>query len=242
LTTCKGGGLHRQGRKAAEVGFCSAEASHPSHQFSSGVGTLLVISVEETPDPQSLSFGDHLPVTKAAVEFARERHAGQRRRADDAPFVLHPIEAASILERSGYPDHVVAAAVLHDVLEDTEAERSELEERFGGEVAELVATLSDDPSITDKEAQKDEVRERVRRAGGYAQAVYAADKISKARELRIMMARGVADDSIAVRRERYLKALEMLEETLPGSRLVELLRFELEALEALPPEAGGEGD
>jgi (p)ppGpp synthase/HD superfamily hydrolase len=153
--------------------------------------------------------------------------------------VLHPIEAASILERSGYPDHVVAAAVLHDVLEDTEAERSDLEERFGPEVAELVAAVSDDPSISDKEAQKDDVRERVRTAGGYAQAVYAADKISKVRELRIMIARGIADDSLAVRRARYEKSLAMLEETIPGSRLVETLRFELEALETLPPEAAG---
>jgi (p)ppGpp synthase/HD superfamily hydrolase len=190
----------------------------------------------ETPHPESLSFGDHLPLTQAAVEFARARHAGQRRHADEAPFVLHPIEAASILERSRYPDHVVAAAVLHDVLEDTDATRSDLEERFGPEIAELVATVSDDPSIADPEARKDDVRERVRRAGGYAQAVYAADKISKVRELRLMIARAGDPDSIAVRRERYWTALEMLEETLPGSRLVELLRFELEALETLPPE------
>lgn len=187
---------------------------------------------EETPD---FSFDDDLPLTQAAVEFARERHAGQRRRADDAPFVLHPIEAASILERSRYPDDVVAAAVLHDVLENTEAEQSELEERFGPEVAEIVATVSDDPSIADKEAQKDELRERVRRSGSHAQAVYAADKISKVRELRIMMARGITDESLEVRRRRYEKGLAMLEETIPGSRLVELLRFELEALEALPP-------
>ena len=199
------------------------------------------MAVEESPDPESLSFAEHLPLTQAAIEFARERHAGQRRPADEAPFMLHPIEAGSILERSGYPDHVVAAAVLHDVLEDTEAQRSELEERFGPDVAELVATVSDDPSISDKEAQKDDVRERVRRAGGYAQAVYAADKISKVRELRLMMARGAGGDSVAVRRERYRKALAMLEDTIPGSRLVELLRFELEALDALPPEGGAEG-
>jgi (p)ppGpp synthase/HD superfamily hydrolase len=190
---------------------------------------------EGTPQPESLSFGDHLPLTRAAVEFARHRHAGQRRYADEAPFVLHPIEAASILERSGYPDHVVAAAVLHDVLEDTEAQRSDLEQRFGPEVAELVATVSDDPSIADTEARKDDVRERVRRAGGYAQAVYAADKISKVRELRLMITKGVDRDRIALRRERYWKALKMLEEVIPGSRLAELLRFELEALDALPP-------
>ena len=195
---------------------------------------------EGGPQPESLSFEEHLPLTRAAVEFARDRHGGQRRPADEAPFVLHPIEAASILERSGYPDHVVAAAVLHDVLEDTEAQRSDLEQPFGPEVAELVATVSDDPSIADTEARKDDVRERVRRSGGYAQAVYAADKISKVRELRLMIARGADRDRIAVRRKRYWRALEMLEEAIPGSRLAELLRFELEALDALPPKQPAE--
>jgi (p)ppGpp synthase/HD superfamily hydrolase len=195
--------------------------------------------VPDEPDPDpNLSFVDRLPLTQAAIEFASEHHAGQRRHADEAPFVLHPIEAASLLERSHYPDHVVAAAVLHDVLEDTDVERSELEARFGADVAELVAMVSDDPAIADVEEQKDEVRERVRRAGGYAAAVYAADKISKVRELRTMMARGIEADEVRVKRERYRKSLAMLEEVIPGSRLVELLRFELEALDKLPPESG----
>jgi (p)ppGpp synthase/HD superfamily hydrolase len=189
---------------------------------------------ESDPGPNLSSFED-LPLTQSAIEFASEHHAGQRRHADEAPFVLHPIEAASLLERSHYPDHVVAAAVLHDVLEDTDVERSQLEAQFGADVADLVATVSDDPSIANKEEQKDDVRERVRKAGGYAPAVYAADKISKVRELRTMMARGVGADEVRVKRERYRKALAMLEETIPGSRLVELLRFELEALEELPP-------
>jgi (p)ppGpp synthase/HD superfamily hydrolase len=102
------------------------------------------MAAEETPHPESLGFDDDLPLAQAAIEFASERHAGQRRRADAAPFVLHPIEAGAILERSGYPDHVIAAGVLHDVLEDTEAKRSDLEEQFGPEIAELVATVSDD--------------------------------------------------------------------------------------------------
>jgi (p)ppGpp synthase/HD superfamily hydrolase len=191
---------------------------------------------EEAGTDPDLSFADRLPLTRAAIEFASDRHSGQRRHADEAPFVLHPIEAASLLERSHYPDHVVAAAVLHDVLEDTDVERSDLEERFGADVADLVATVSDDPSIEDTERQKEDVRERVRRAGGYAPAVYAADKISKVRELRTMMARGVGEDEVRVKRERYLKSLAMLETAIPGSRLVELLRFELEALDELPPE------
>ena len=196
------------------------------------------MAAEETPDPESLGFDDDLPLTQAAIEFASERHAGQRRRADEAPFVLHPIEAGAILERSGYPDHVIAAGVLHDVLEDTEAKRSDLEEQFGPEIAELVATVSDDPSIADTEAQKDDVRERVRQAGAHAQAVYAADKISKVRELRLMMDRGVGGDAVAIKRERYRKSLAMLEDEIPESELVEILRLELETL---PPEAQAEG-
>ena len=182
-----------------------------------------------------LSFIDRLPVTRAAVEFAEARHAGQRRRSDGAPFVLHPLEVASMLDRAGYPDHVVAAAVLHDVLEDTDAQRSELDALFGTEVGELVATVSDDPAIVGEDERKDEVRARVREAGGDAAAVYVADKISKVRELRAMLAAGISNDEAATRLRWYRKSLAMLDEVIPGSRLTELLRFELETLETQPP-------
>lgn len=185
-------------------------------------------------DPQ-LSFAANLPLTRAAVEFARERHAGQSREADGAAFLAHPLEVASLLARSSYPDHVVAAAVLHDVLEDTDAERGELASRFGPEVAELVALVSDDPAIQGEAERKDDVRERVRRVGGNAQAVYAADKVSKVRELRTLLATGHKGEDVDAKLQRHRRSLKMLEETIPGSRLVELLRFELESLEQLPP-------
>ena len=189
----------------------------------------------------SLSFMRGLPLTQAAVEFAWERHAGQRRLADRAPFILHPLEVASLLERSHYPDHVVAAAVLHDVLEDTDAERWELKTRFGPEVSALVAVVSDDLSIPDENDRRDDVRERVRHAGGFAPVVYAADKVSKVRELRILLLTGFPEEEVEGKREHYRKSLAMLEETIPGSRVVELLRFELEVLEKLPPQAMPDG-
>jgi (p)ppGpp synthase/HD superfamily hydrolase len=186
-----------------------------------------------------LSFARDLPITRRAIVFAQEQHRGQRRRADRAPFLVHPLEVASYLERSGYPDHVVAAAVLHDVLEDTHVERGQLESLFGREVSELVAIVSDDPEIRDEEQRKDDVRSRVRDAGGYALVVYAADKVSKVRELRMLLAGGLGRAEAAVRMRRYRKSLEMLEQAMPSDRVVELLRFELEALENLPPEPGG---
>jgi len=187
-----------------------------------------------------LSFLRDSPLARAAVAFASERHAGQRRQGDGAEFVLHPIEVAALLERSGYPDHVVAAAVLHDVLEDTDAERADLEARFGADVADLVALVSDDPAIEDEERRKDEVRERVRRAGGFASAVYAADKISKVRELRSLIHAGIAPSRAEVKLNRYRRSLDMLEQAIPGSRLVEALRFEIEALDRLPPAVEGD--
>jgi hypothetical protein len=187
-------------------------------------------------DDPGLSFVRGLPLTQAAIEFARTRHGEQRRDGDSASFLLHPLEVASLLARSRYPDHVVAAAVLHDVLEDTDAAASELEERFGSDVAELVELVSDDPSIDDEEARKDDVRERVRRAGGFAPVVYGADKVSKVRELRIQLATGLPREQAEVKLRRHRRSLEMLDGRIRDSRIVELLRFELEALEHLPPQ------
>jgi (p)ppGpp synthase/HD superfamily hydrolase len=193
-----------------------------------------------TVDPESsagptLSFARGLPLTRKAIAFAKEHHRRQRREGDRAPFLVHPLEVASYLERAGYPDHVVAAAVLHDVLEDTDVDRSELESLFGREVSDLVALVSDDPAIEDIELRKGDVRERVRAAGGYALAVFGADKVSKVRELRMQLAQGLDPAEAEVKLQRYSRALAMLEREAPGDRIAELLRFELEALEALPP-------
>jgi (p)ppGpp synthase/HD superfamily hydrolase len=189
-----------------------------------------------------LSFARDLPLTRAAIAFATDRHRSQHRGGDGARFIAHPVEVAALLRRSGYRDTVVAAGVLHDVLEDTEAQTLDLEIRFGPDVAALVALVSDDPAVGDEEAQKDDVRERVRRGGPEAQAVYAADKVSKVRELRMLMAGGLSSEEAEVKRRRYRKSLDMLEHEFADERLVELLRFELEALEKLPPgEAEGAG-
>ena len=183
----------------------------------------------------SLSFARGLPLTREAIAFAQKHHRPQRREGDRAPYLVHPLEVASYLGRAGYPDHVVAAAVLHDVLEDTDVDRSQLESRFGRDVSDLVALVSDDPAIEDVERRKDEVRERVRSAGGYALALYGADKVSKVRELRMQLAQGLDPAEAEVKLRRHQKTLAMLEQEAPDSRIAELLRFELEALEALPP-------
>jgi (p)ppGpp synthase/HD superfamily hydrolase len=191
----------------------------------------------ELDQAPELSFLDDLPLARAAMRFAAGRHGRQRRASDHAPFIVHPLEVAALLAQSGYPDHVVAAGVLHDVLEDTDVRRHDLEWRFGERVADLVAAVSEDPGIDDEEERKAELRERVRRLSGYPAVLYAADKISKVRELRTRLAAGANREEIQPVLIRSRASLAMLDDTIPGSRLAGVLRFEIEALEELPPQA-----
>jgi (p)ppGpp synthase/HD superfamily hydrolase len=182
------------------------------------------------------SFLAGAPLASVALGFAVDRHAGQLREGDRAPYVLHPLEVGFLLRSAGYPDHVVAAGVLHDVLEQTDADQAELYKRFGSRVARIVEVVSEDASILDERARKAALRAQV--AGGplEAGAVFAADKVSKARELRMKLSSGPGGDEIEHRLEHYRASLWMLEPML-GARdvLWSQLRFELETLDALPP-------
>jgi (p)ppGpp synthase/HD superfamily hydrolase len=183
-------------------------------------------------------FVERSPLTRDALNFAASRHAGQMREGNGAPFVTHPVEVACLLHEAGYSDDVVAAGVLHDVLEDTDASPAELEERFGPRVAELVTAVTDDPSIEDRAERKGALRDQVARAGECAAVVFAADKVSKARELRARARHGRFQRTDEVKLEHYRASLEMLTELLPGHQLVEQLREELEAVHGLPAAPG----
>jgi (p)ppGpp synthase/HD superfamily hydrolase len=178
-------------------------------------------------------FVDRSPLTRDALAFAARWHEGQTRDTDSTPFLTHPTEVACLLHEAGYSDKVVAAGVLHDVLEDTDVECDELERRFGPEVAGLVVAVSDDPTIEDHAERKAALRRQVAAAGDCAVAVFAADKVSKARELRVRTGDGRFQRKDELRIEHYQASLEMLDELMPGHQLVDRLRAELDALHAL---------
>jgi len=184
-----------------------------------------------------VEFTERSPLTRAALAFAEGRHSGQMRDIDGVPFLTHPVEVACLLAEAGYSDEVVAAGVLHDVLEDTDAERADLEANFGPAVAWLVSAVSDDASIEDHTKRKAALREQVADAGERAAAIFAADKVSKARELRVRASRGAVEDGDPSKVDHYKQSLAMLTELIPGHSLVDQLRLELQALSALP--AGG---
>jgi guanosine-3',5'-bis(diphosphate) 3'-pyrophosphohydrolase len=91
-----------------------------------------------------------LALVLAAADFAARRHRDQRRKGTPGePFINHPLRVANILAAEHGVDDpiVVAAAILHDILEDTNTTQAELEARFGAEVAGVVAEVSDDPTL-----------------------------------------------------------------------------------------------
>lgn len=122
---------------------------------------------------------------REALEMARRRHAGQLRRGSDGrPFIDHPIAVAELLLREGCGDEVVAAGILHDVIEKSDTRVAEVHERFGGPVAELVEAMTEDDSIEDYKERKDEHRDRVAAASRVVLPIFAADKLTNVAMLR----------------------------------------------------------
>jgi (p)ppGpp synthase/HD superfamily hydrolase len=126
-------------------------------------------------------FGAQLPKTKAALAYARRQHEGQRRAVDGAPFIEHPTEVGELLYETGAPDEVIAAGLLHDVLEKTDATAYEVAARFGRRVGKIVGAVTDDNRIIEYSRRKTALaragrRRRRRRAGGFRrrQAVQSA--------------------------------------------------------------------
>jgi len=124
------------------------------------------------------------PIARALAK-ASEDHAGQVRNGSGGlPYIEHPRMVAATLATRGYPDATLAAALLHDVVEDSDTTVEDLRAEFGGEIADLVATLSDDESIEDYRERKEEHRARVADVDGDALAIYAADKLTNLTTVR----------------------------------------------------------
>ena len=79
-----------------------------------------------------------MELVSEAIAFAVKAHDGMRRKKSDVPYILHPMEAAVIVGTMSEDQNLIAAAALHDVVEDAGITIEEIEERFGKRVRELV--------------------------------------------------------------------------------------------------------
>lgn len=120
-----------------------------------------------------------------AAHFAAHKHKNQRRKdAAASPYINHPLTLANILRVEGCVEDVavLAAALLHDTIEDTETGYDELRGQFGVDVAEIVAEVTDTKWLRKTSRKRLQVS-RAARASEGARLVKLADKIANLRDI-----------------------------------------------------------
>ena len=123
-----------------------------------------------------------------ALCYAIEKHSGQKRKLVNIPYILHPMEVAAIVGTMTDDQATLAAAVLHDTVEDTEVTLAQIREAFGDRVARLVETESD-PSVADVPEdcswrdRKQAAIDRLAAAPEDAKIVALGDKLSNMRAI-----------------------------------------------------------
>ncbi len=128
---------------------------------------------------------DPVAIVLAASAFAADKHRDQRRKGQDAsPYINHPIAVANVLaNEAGITDPVIlAAALLHDTIEDTKTTAEELKAAFGPEITGIVVEVTDDKNLE----KADRKRLQIEHAGSLsrrAQLVKLADKICNVRDI-----------------------------------------------------------
>src|SRR4051794_25666491 len=139
--------------------------------------------------------------------------------------LAHPLEVRELVRCAGAGDDLQAAAILHDLVEDTDVEVAAIAARFGPQAAAYVAAMTEDESIEDYAARKEEHRLRARDAGREVALLFVADKLSNARRMR----RG--DKELDARKLGHYRAtLDTMTEAYADLPLLGELRAELAAL------------
>lgn len=118
-------------------------------------------------------------LVERAMRLATRAHAGQARKESNLPYITHPFMVSLLLAKHGFSDTVLAAALTHDVLEDTPVTAAELEAELGPEVLALVQAVSYDESLS-WEDQRTKYVADVRAASEDVKAISIADKIHNA--------------------------------------------------------------
>jgi guanosine-3',5'-bis(diphosphate) 3'-pyrophosphohydrolase len=119
----------------------------------------------------------------SAAHYAAEKHADQRRKGGE-PYLNHLVEVAYLVSTAlSQPDaNLVAAAFLHDTIEDTGVTAAELTERFGQDVTGLVLEVTDDKSLAPEVRKRLQI-EHAPKLSVPAQTIKLADKISNLRSI-----------------------------------------------------------
>ncbi len=123
-----------------------------------------------------------------AIVFAVKAHANTERRGKGFPYIVHPMEAMEIVATMTTDQELLAAAALHDVVEDTDVTVDEIRKEFGDRIAQLVDAESDkfEAGQTEEEswhARKQAAIDRLAAASHDAKIVALGDKLSNMRAI-----------------------------------------------------------
>jgi hypothetical protein len=118
-----------------------------------------------------------------AIGFAERAHRGQLRKGTQNPYFNHPIAVAMIVLAHGHPVEAAVVGLLHDVIEDTPADRDEVEEAFGTGIAQAVVDLSEPDKTLPWEVRKETYVARLAEATDLALPACAADKLHNLRSI-----------------------------------------------------------
>jgi guanosine-3',5'-bis(diphosphate) 3'-pyrophosphohydrolase len=135
------------------------------------------IHLEKTSSP--------VAIVLAASAFAAYKHRDQRRKgAEASPYINHPIAVANVLaNEAGISDPtILAAALLHDTIEDTDTTAAELEAAFGSAITGIVVEVTDDKSLLKQERKRLQI-EHAATLSTPAKLVKLADKICNVRDM-----------------------------------------------------------
>jgi GTP diphosphokinase / guanosine-3',5'-bis(diphosphate) 3'-diphosphatase len=119
-----------------------------------------------------------------ALRYAADKHVLQRRKGcDKIPYINHPIKVVQILFNANENDpELLAAAILHDVLEDTCTTEAEMRKEFGERVTNIVLEVTDDMTLTYDDRKRSQIK-RAPTLSADAKKIKIADKISNIRDI-----------------------------------------------------------
>ena len=130
------------------------------------------------------------PKIKKAIRFATKTHEvyqKQKRKGKDIPYITHPLAVGLILARANASEDVVVAGILHDTIEDStekkKVTREMLAERFGENVAGLVASVTEEHKDALWEDRKREAREHIKHFSHDSLLVKSADLVSNVSDI-----------------------------------------------------------
>ena len=127
-------------------------------------------------------------VLDRAIIFAVKAHSGTERRGKGYPYIVHPLEAVEIVATMTNDQELLAAAALHDTVEDTDVTVEQIRDEFGDRVADLVASESDEMSagVSEEDSwhtRKQAAIDRLSKASREAKMVALGDKLSNMRAI-----------------------------------------------------------